>query len=170
MLGTFWLPLGDNRLPDPMSLDVQLTYIAYVILANMVIMSLLTGLAGSVADRVVSRQLKDMIIMVERLEESIDVKTSLLLAAYPFRRAVHRWRYGKATSTTTASLVKTEENSKCSSKLGNSGEPLNKSNSRELNFSFSLLFRATINYYLDCHLWININSLSNIHFIVLHNS
>lgn len=108
IFGTFRLMVGDNTLPDPMPMEVALTYVAYVVLANIVMLSLLTGLAGSVADRVLSRELKDMIMMVERLEECVDVESNLLFLMYPFRKIVHRWRYSRALSTNV--IVKPKRN------------------------------------------------------------
>lgn len=105
--GTFRLMMGDNTLPDPMTGQVALTYAVYVIVANVVMLSLLTGLAGSVADRVLSADLKDILMLMERLEESIDVETLLLFLAFPWRRSIHRWRCRSTQATNM--IVKSAE-------------------------------------------------------------
>ena len=107
LFGTFRLMMGDNALPDPMVDQVVITYFVYAVMASVIMLSLLTGLAGSVADRVLSPELKDVLMLMERLEESIDAETLLLFVAFPWRRSIHRWRCRRTLATNM--IVKSAE-------------------------------------------------------------
>ena len=92
LLAVFSLTLGNNQLPAINTIQLAVLYIIYVILTNIVLLSLVTGISGSIADRVMSRRLKCILPALEELEDVLEVETFLLVCTYPFRKLIHGWR------------------------------------------------------------------------------
>ena len=96
LVSLFSLTLGDNKLPPLTTFELDILYVIYMVLTSIVMLSLLTGISGSVADRVMSRRLKFILPATEELEDALEAETMLLMFAYPFRKLVHRWRMENA--------------------------------------------------------------------------
>ena len=92
LLAVFSLTLGNNQLPAITTIQLAVLYIIYVILTNIVLLSLVTGISGSIADRVMSRRLKCILPALEELEDVLEAETFLLVCTYPFRKLIHGWR------------------------------------------------------------------------------
>ena len=97
LVSLFSLTLGNNQLPPITTTQLALMYVIYMLLTNVVMLSILTGISGSISDRVISRRLKNILPIVEHLEDAISAETILLMLVYPFRKQVQSWRMGKAS-------------------------------------------------------------------------
>ena len=97
LLAVFSLTLGNNQLPAITTIQLAVLYIIYVILTNIVLLSLVTGISGSIADRVMSRRLKCICLHSRNSKDVLEVETFLLVCTYPFRKLIHGWRMKRST-------------------------------------------------------------------------
>jgi len=89
MMGVFRMTLSDNPLPDRLSLEAAYTYVMYINLTTIVFLSLVTGISGGIADRVLSRKQIGILQDVESLENAIEAESTAYVGTLPFFRYLH---------------------------------------------------------------------------------